>query len=100
MRPSCNRRSSEVVVALLEHSDATAPTLDPAGWGQSDVRRVVVRLMDGEVLQVGAAPNRDGALALARSIVAELERPAGEWPLVGDRLVRPESVISVDVLHL
>ena len=56
--------------------------------------------MDGEVLQVGAAPNRDGALALARSVVAELERPAGEWPLVGDRLVRPESVLSVDVLRV
>jgi hypothetical protein len=85
-------------VALLEHTDE-APAIDPAGWGQSDVRRVVVRLTDGEVLQVGAAPNRDGALALARTIVSELERPAGEWPLVGDRLVRPESVISVDVLH-
>jgi hypothetical protein len=86
-------------VALLEHTDE-APAIDPASWGQSDVRRVVVRLTDGEVLQVGAAPNRDGALALARTIVAELERPAGEWPLVGDRLVRPESVISVDILHL
>jgi hypothetical protein len=86
-------------VALLEHSEA-APSLDQTGWGKSDVRRVVVRLTDGEVLQVGAAPNRDGALALARSIVAELERPAGEWPLVGDRLVRPESVLSVDVLRV
>ena len=86
-------------MALLEHSEA-APALDQAGWGQSDVRRVVVRLTDGDVLQVGAAPNRDGALALARSIVAELERPAGEWPLVGDRLVRPESVLSVDVLRV
>ena len=86
-------------MALLEHTDVT-PTLEPSGWGQSDVRRVVVRLVDGEVLQVGAAPNRDGALALARSVVAELERPAGEWPLVGDRLVRPESVVSVDVLTL
>ena len=89
-------------MALLEHSEAevAAPSLDQAGWGQSDVRRVVIRLIDGEVLQVGAAPNRDGALALARSVVAELERPAGEWPLVGDRLVRPESVLSVDVLRV
>jgi hypothetical protein len=93
-------------VALLEHTDASpavdeaTPSIDSTGWGQSDVRRVVVRLTDGEVLQVGAAPNRDGALALARSVVSELERPAGEWPLIGDRLVRPESVLSVDVLHL
>lgn len=82
-------------MALLEHP---APLLDRSGWSTSDVRRVVVRLVDGEVVQAGTAPNLDGARVLARSVIAEIERPAGEWPLVGDRLLRPESVLSVDVL--
>jgi hypothetical protein len=87
----------EDVVALMEHP--TTPPLDRSGWSMSDVHRVVVRLVDGEILQVGTAPNLDGARALARSVVAEIEKPAGEWPQVGDRLVRPEAVLSVDVLR-
>lgn len=84
-------------MALLEHTPR--PPLDRAGeWAPSELRRVVVRMSDGEVLQIGTAPNRDSALVLARTVIAEIEEPRGEWPLVGDRLLRPDSVISVDVL--
>lgn len=69
-----------------------------AEWSPSELRRVVVRTSDGEVLQVGTAPNRDSALVLARTVIAEIEEPRGEWPLVGDRMLRPESIVSVDVL--
>lgn len=87
----------EDAVALLEH--LTGSTLDRAAeWTPSELRRVVIRLSDGEVVQVGTAPNRDSALVLAKTVISELEEPRGEWPLVGDRLVRPESVLSVDVL--
>lgn len=55
-------------------------------------------MLDGEVLQVGTAPNRDSAFVLARTVISEIEEPSGEWPLVGDRLLRPESIVSVDVL--
>ena len=84
-------------MALLEHT--TSPPLDRmAEWTPSELRRVVVRMCDGEVLQVGTAPNRDGALVLARTVIAEIEEPRGEWPLVGERMLRPESIVSVDVL--
>ena len=69
-----------------------------AEWTPSELRRVVVRMNDGEVLQVGTAPNRDSALVLARTVIAEIEEPRGERPLVGDRMLRPESIVSVDVL--
>ena len=68
-------------------------------WSPSELRRVVVRLRDGDVVQVGTAPNRDSALVLARSVISEIDEPTGEWPRVGDRLVRPEAVVSVDVLE-
>jgi hypothetical protein len=87
----------EDAVALLEHP-VTAP-IELAEWQPSELRRVVVRLTDGEIIQVGTAPNRDGALALARTVMAEIDEPGGEWPLVGDRLLRPESIVSVDVLQ-
>jgi len=84
-------------VTLIE--SPTGPPLDRAAeWTPSELRRVVVRMSDGEVLQIGTAPNRDSALVLARTLIAEIEEPRGEWPLVGERMLRPESVVSVDVL--
>jgi hypothetical protein len=84
-------------VALLEYP--TSPPLDRDGqWAPSELRRVVVRMSDGEVLQIGTAPNRDSALVLARTVIAEIEEPHGEWPLAGERMLRPESILSVDVL--
>jgi hypothetical protein len=68
-------------------------------WSPSELRRVVLRLRDGDVVQVGTAPNRDSALVLAHSVISEIDEPSGEWPRVGDRLVCPEAVVSVDVLE-
>ena len=67
-------------------------------WTPSELRRVVIRLAGGEVVQLGTAPNRQSALVLARTFIAELEEPQGEWPIVGDRMLRPDSIVSVDVL--
>jgi hypothetical protein len=85
-------------VALLERM--TGPPLDrQAEWAPSELRRVVVRLIDGEVVQIGTAPTLDSALVLARTVISEIEEPRGEWPIVGERLLRPESILSVDVLQ-
>ena len=84
-------------MALLEYP--SNPPLDrDSEWVPSELRRVVVRMNDGEVLQIGTAPNRDSALVLARTVIAEIEEPRGEWPLIGERMLRPESIVSVDVL--
>ncbi len=77
------------------------PSIDRASaWSPSELRRVVVRLNDGEVVPLGTAPNRDSALALVRSVIAEIEEPRGEWPLVGDRLLRPDAIVSIDILSV
>ncbi len=67
-------------------------------WAPAELRRVVVRMNDGELVQLGTAPSRESAISLARTLIAEIESPAGEWPLVGERFLRPESIVSVDVL--
>ena len=84
-------------MALLERMSAP-PTDRRAEWAPSELRRIIVRLSDGEVVQIGTAPTLDSALVLARTVIAEIEEPKGEWPLVGERLLRPESIVSVDVL--
>lgn len=75
------------------------PTLQREGWIATEVRRIVVRLSDGETVQVGTAPNRYGAIAVARAMIEEYER-TGQWPLVGDRLLSPEAIVSVDVVRV
>jgi hypothetical protein len=84
-------------VALLEHP--VDVKIDRGGWQPSELRRVVLRLTTGEVIQVGTAPNRESAITLARSVIEEVEHPSGEWPLINDRVMRPDAVISVDVLQ-
>ena len=84
-------------MTTLDHS-LSPPRDHLVDWSPSELRRVVVRLVDSDVVQVGTAPNRDSAMVLARSVIAELDHPAGEWPMVGNRLLRPDSVLSVDVL--
>lgn len=83
-------------MALLEHP--ASPPLERAGWLPSELRRVVIRLNDGETVQVGTAPNRESAMTLARNVIDEIEHK-GEWPLVGERLLRPDAIVSVDVLR-
>ncbi len=81
------------------------PPVSPASVGQAavppghDQRRVVIRLRDGETIQFGAAPNLERALVLARETVASLDVPDGEWPFVRDRFLRPDAIVSVDVLR-
>ena len=83
-------------MALLEHP---VVALERSDWQPSELRRVVVRLADGEVVQVGAAPNRESAMTLARSVIAEILEPSGEWPLINNRLLSPQAIVSVDVLR-
>jgi hypothetical protein len=69
-------------------------------WHPSQVRRVVVRMVDGDLVPIGTAPNRASALALARRVVAEFEGSPGDWPVVGDRILRPDAIVSIDVVRM
>lgn len=65
-----------------------------------DQRRVVVRLRDGETILVGGAPSYEDALVLAQKTILKLADVAeGEWPMLGDRFINPDAIVSVDVLR-
>ncbi len=64
-----------------------------------DQRRVVVRLSDGETILVAMAPSLERATELAREWVERLDVRAGGWPQIGERFVRPDAIVSVDVLR-
>jgi hypothetical protein len=65
-----------------------------------DQRRVVIRLRDGETILVGGAPTYEDALVLAQRTILKLEDVGeGEWPMLGDRFLNPDAIVSVDVLR-
>jgi hypothetical protein len=59
---------------------------------------ILVRLTNGEAVRAGEATSRDAAEQLGRS-TADRFRDAAEWPLVGGRFLRPDLVVSVDVVR-
>ena len=62
--------------------------------------RVVVRLRGGETILVGGSPSYEDALVLAQKTILELgDVGEGEWPMLGDRFINPDAIVSVDVLR-
>jgi hypothetical protein len=91
---------SEPPVSEPPVSPAVVGTTVPPPREHADQRRVVIRLRDGETILVGGAPTYEDALVLAQRTILELEDVGeGEWPLLGDRFVNPDAIVSVDVLR-
>lgn len=67
--------------------------------GSADRRRVVVRLLGDDTIEVGRAGERGDALRLARDVIARIEAATAraEWPEIADRLLRPDAIVSIDV---
>ncbi len=63
-------------------------------------RRVVVRLRDGETIVIGGSPSYEDALVLAQKTISSSPTSAtGEWPMLGDRFINPDAIVSVDVVR-
>ena len=63
-------------------------------------RRVVVRLVGDEELDLGTFDERTAALARAKDAIATFAaaESAGEWPELDGRHLRPNAILSVDIL--
>ena len=74
-----------------EHADVPAV---------AEVRRLVVRLLGGDEIELGSFDERDDAMEAAQDLVARFSsaEASGEWPEVDGRFLRPGSVASIDVL--
>jgi hypothetical protein len=60
---------------------------------------VVLRLADGERLEVGSFAGEAEAVEGARSVVAQVAAE-GSWPFFAGRFIRPEGIVSVDLVEL
>ena len=86
------------LTALAETLAPPAEELPPAAL--ADPRRLVVRLLGGEDVELGVFDGPDAAIARAKQLVEGIARAeaAGEWPELEGRFLRPSSIVSVDVL--
>ena len=92
--PPVPLRSFEAILA--EHtSAATAAVAEPAG-----TRRVVLRLLGGELLELAAYDEREEAVAAAHELMTSFSKAesAGEWAELDGRFIRPASVASIEVI--
>ena len=91
--PPVPLRSFETILA--EHTSTATAVAETAGS-----RRIVLRLLGGEQLELAAYHERDEAVAAARELMTCFSKAesAGDWAEVDDRFIRPASVASIDVL--
>jgi hypothetical protein len=61
--------------------------------------QVVVRLVDGDRVLAGTAADADEAHRIAEELLAKFAQADTAWPLVDGRYVRPEAVVSIDVVE-
>ena len=66
----------------------------------ADTRRLVLRLLGGEEIELATFEGREEAMQSAAEIVAQLAaaETGGDWPEIDGRFIRPGSIASVDVL--
>jgi len=88
-------------VVQAEPEQALAPAVaEPVPAPAAEANwTVVVRLTDGERIEVGAFPGKDEAFEGARAVVAQIGTD-GTWPFFAGRFIRPESIVSVDLVEL
>jgi Type II secretion system (T2SS), protein E, N-terminal domain len=80
-------------VPAAEASPAAPAPIEAGG------HRVVVRLSDGGEVEVGFFASVEEANGAAKLLARQIGAAApGEWPHLGGRFVRPDLIVSVDVL--
>lgn len=84
-------------IPLLPFPRAVADASAPAETG---LRRLIVRLLGGDEVELGSFDNRGDAMKAAQELVARFSsaEATGEWPEVEGRFLRPGAVASIDVL--
>ncbi len=76
------------------------PSLVEAPPVETTAARLVVRMLGGEELELGAFDDRDAAIEAAKELVGRFStaEDSGDWPEMDGRFLRPASVASIDVL--
>jgi hypothetical protein len=100
--PAVPLPSLEELVGLSGRPEAAAPPVAaaPPAEAPTDPRRLVVRVLGGEDVEVGLFDGPDAAIARAKEIVGSIAtaEASGMWPELDGRYLRPASIVSIDVV--
>jgi len=82
---------------------AEEPVIEPAleiaqVASPSGAFRVVVRLSDGDGVEVGDFRDFGTAMQGAQEVIDQFSHSNGTWPFYAGRFIRPDLIISVDVV--
>ncbi len=94
------RENDERPLPSLPARAAAPPAAHPPA--QAGVpHRLVVRLTDGERIELGDYENAFRAQEEAKAVIRRLAAAGvSEWPYFGGRYVRPDSIVSLDLVEL
>ena len=67
--------------------------------GAAAAIEVVVRLSDGDSVALGSYPRASAAKAAAEELIGRLGVRGASWPYVGNRFLRPEAIVSIDIVE-
>jgi hypothetical protein len=89
--------------AVPEQASVPQPMAPPpaeaaAVASTSGLFRVVVRLSDGDGVEVGQFGDFGTAMAGAQEVIEQFAHANGSWPFYAGRFIRPDLIISVDVV--
>lgn len=82
----------------VEAVSTPAPT-EPAPAATEKRFIVAIRLISGELIEAGETDDEDKAAALGHAVIADVAEAGGdEWPFFAGRYIRPEAIVSIDLL--
>ena len=73
-----------------------APTYE-AEEAEAHGFNVLLRLVDGERVEAGSFRTETEAHDFAEELMSSAAAAAKKWPRVGDRYLRPETIVSIDI---
>jgi hypothetical protein len=76
-------------LALSKTSPAAAP---------AKTFKVVVRLVDGNGVEVGDFQDFGTAMEAAQEVIEQFTNANGSWPFYAGRFIRPDLIVSVDLV--
>ena len=96
--PVAEAPAEPVPVAEMQPQPQPEPQPAPAPVAE---HLVVLRLRDGETLQVGTFNSAAEASAWAQDVVRQIASAEGQssWPFFADRYLRPDTIVSVDLVQ-
>jgi hypothetical protein len=87
----------EAAPAPVEEYPVAPAAVEPEQEGSTYT--LSVRLTNGERIEVGAYGSLEAAKQQAKALMAQVAAAdAGDWPFVSGRFIKPDTIVSVDIL--